>query len=255
MKYLSSLTIMMLVYISFHQVAAQTTDICSPSWWQQLIQNNTSINEDDINLNDLHRTCDQDGNTPLMIAYIEGVGDEIVTRTLNLAVRNTIEELFSIANTHGKSFAQMFLERHEPDSKVFLRVSVQLMIRRSEEAYLHPSPFFGDICDTSWWQQLESEDNIPIEDIRSINIDDLFSRGCNDGDTPLITALRANITDAIIINILEMATLNAIRELFNTENVRGDTLRTIFLREHNPGAGLFYIVHTHYSTNREELMN
>ena len=235
MKHLFSLIIMMLVYIFSYQATAQTTtDICNLQWWQQLTQNNVSINENDITLSTLYRSCDEDENTPLMIAYFAGVNEEIVTEVLDIAVANTIRELRLIRNTHRENFTQMFFERHGPDTNFAITTSVQLRIRASsEEAYLSPSPFSGNICNTSWWQQLEGEDNALTKDIQNINIDDLF-KDCSDGDKPLITALRANVPNMTITRLLETATQNTLNNLFNLEHARGNTLRTAFLRRHNP---------------------
>ena len=244
MKYLFSLTIIMItVFISFssYSAVAQTIpiSICNLSWWQQLIQNNVPINENDISLNDLYRSCDEDKSTPLMIAYFAGVSDEILTLILDLAVGNTIRELLFIRNIHGESFIQVLSDKYESDITISLTTSTQLRIKTPSEE-VSPSPFFGDVCDT-WRQQFEGGDNTFTENIRNINIDDLL-KSCSSGDKPLITALRANIDGGNITRLLEIATTNTLRDLFNLEHVRGDTLRTIFLRRHNPGAMLSFNV-------------
>ena len=178
MKYLLSLTIIILfTSFSSYQATAQTipVNICSLSWWQQFIQGNTPIARDSINLDDLSRSCDQDENTPLMVAHMAGADNGILQIILRLAVTQTLQELILIRDIHGQSFPKIFLERQGPGYSFFLSPAVYFTIttEESDNSSHHPIPPFlspsEDICDILWWQQLELADDILIEDISHTN--------------------------------------------------------------------------------------
>ena len=236
MKYLSSLTIMILVYLYSYQATAQSisADICSPSWWQMFIQRSIPINN--ITINDLRRRCDQDGNTPLMIGYAAGADNRMMTSALELALTNTVQELFLIENTHGESAEEMFVKRYDPDSRLFLSMTIDfVIIERPTRAPLHLILPSADICDILWWQQFEFADDISFQDINNTNIDSLYYRGCTqDGDTPLMIAFRENIDAEVIIKIIRLATINTLIEFFRIKNTDGQTFPKMFLKEHNP---------------------
>ena len=103
-----------------------TIDMCNDiPWWQQLKPEDVSITNNDINPSQLYETCNQDGDTPLMIAYMAGVREEIIAVIFELAATNAIIELFNARNTHEQTFSKIILgDEYGSEYKLFPNVSV-----------------------------------------------------------------------------------------------------------------------------------
>ena len=111
----------------------------------------------------------------------------------------------------------------------------------------------ADVCDPLWWQQLEVEDL--YYNNREININELYET-CEDGNTPLAVAYKADVNDEIILYTLRLVGMNAvIIKLFNAENIYGETFPMLFLERYGAGTRLSFNLELHLFIGKaEELM-
>ena len=95
------------------------------------------------------------------------------------------------------------------------------------------------LCDTSWWQQLQEEEVTQVNE--DINNNNLHGQCNKDGDTPLMRAYKARVSDTTILNLLKVVALNAIKDFITARNVRGESFVTMLLREEYEENALFYV--------------
>ena len=94
----------------------------------------------------------------------------------------------------------------------------------------------NNLCDIFWWQQFESED-VSLK-TKNINLNSLSYGACRDGDTPLMVAYRAGVSDETIIGIFELTAIYAIGNLFDITNIHGESFSSVLSKEYGPGIEL-----------------
>ena len=92
------------------------------------------------------------------------------------------------------------------------------------------------MCDISWWQQFESED-VSLK-TKNISPNSLSYGTCRDGDTLLIVAYRAGVSDETISGIFELTAMYAIEKLFDITNIHGESFSTMLSKKYGPGIEL-----------------
>ena len=128
------LTAMVIVLISFSQASAQDDVLCDISWWQHLQEGEVSSLNEGINNSNLYGRCNEDGDTPLIIAYRAKVSDNTIVNLLQIVAFNAIKNFVSAQNVHGESFPAMLLkEEYEGEDAIFyVDVDVSMGVRKGE---------------------------------------------------------------------------------------------------------------------------
>ena len=90
----------------------------------------------------------------------------------------------------------------------------------------------NDICNFSWWQQAT------VEEIRIlvVNDNDFDNLRCNeDGDTPLMIAIRAGVSFDVLISVFELIAYNAVtKSLHRTNDLEEDALMLLLENTDDP---------------------
>ena len=122
------LTAMVVVFMFLGQANAQDNVLCDTSWWQQLKEEDATMLNRDLNKNNLYNRCNDDGDTPLMIAYMAGASDAMIANILKIVAINAIGDFVSVTNAHEKSFLTMLLQDYEEKALFYFNVDINFNI-------------------------------------------------------------------------------------------------------------------------------